>query len=195
MPSAVVLAAGASSRMGSPKALLRLGEHTALERLVTSLRGAGVDSIHVVVAEDGPVAAEARRLGAIVVVNRASASGRTSSLQAGIRDLPAGRSAIVAPVDCPLVRASTIRALVARAHEAAVVRPRFAGRSGHPIVLAPAILDEVLALAPDASLREWLRRDAGRRLDVDVDDEEVLANLDTPEDAARARERLARRGD
>ena len=188
----VVLAAGASMRMGAPKALLNLRGRTALEHLVANLRHAGVDSVHVVVAEENAVAAEARRLGASVVVNAASARGRTSSLQAGLRALPADRPALVAPVDCPLVRASTVRALVARAGEAAVVRPRCAGRAGHPILLAPALRDAILELPPDASLRDWLRG-VTARLDVDVDDEEILANLDTPDDAESARERLARR--
>jgi len=188
----LVLAAGASTRMGSPKALVELGGITALARIVATLRQSGVEPLVVVVADDHAVAAEARSAGAAVVVNATAASGRTGSIQAGLRALPPERLALVAPVDCPLVRASTVRALLARAGEAALVRPRFAGRAGHPIVLAAAARDAVLALPPDAPLREWAR--GATRLDVDVDDEEILANLDTPADAALARERLARRG-
>lgn len=182
--------------MGSPKALLEIDGTTLLARLVQALWLAPVEGVRVVVSADDAVAAEAQRVGAEVAIHRASASGRASSLQAGWRATPRDRSVLVAPVDCPLVAPSTVRALLARAGDALVVRPRHAGRGGHPMWLAASLREEALALSPDASLRELVHRDPARRLDVEVDDPAVLDNLDTPEDFERARARDSRgRGD
>jgi molybdenum cofactor cytidylyltransferase len=187
---AVVLAAGASTRMDRHKALLEFDRKTALRLLVGSLRRAGIEDITVVVSGEGRVADEARRCGASIAVNAESARGRTGSLQAALRALSRDRAVLVAPVDCPLVSAATVRAVLAQGRPGAIVRPRVAAGAGHPVLFAPEILPEIERLRPDEPLRAVVHRDPSRVVDVEVDDEEVRANLDTPEDYARA---LARR--
>jgi CTP:molybdopterin cytidylyltransferase MocA len=113
--SAIVLAAGASSRMGRPKALLDMGGRPAVERVVAALRDGGAGEIVVVVGRHADeIRAGADLRGVRVVDNPDWAGWRTSSVQRGLAALPPGTEwTLLALVDMPLVRADTVRALLA----------------------------------------------------------------------------------
>src|SRR5947207_9308448 len=112
MIPAIVLAAGRSTRMGRPKALLPLGDNeTFLSRIVRTLHEADVDDVVVVVGhESGPVIADLvqRDAAARFVINHEYESGQLSSLLAGLRaiDRPGVAAALVTLVDVPLMKAS-----------------------------------------------------------------------------------------
>jgi molybdenum cofactor cytidylyltransferase len=178
--------------MGSPKALLPFGGRTALAWLLDAIAKAGVAHAVVVAGDEPAVAAAARSHGAAVAVNPAPDRGRTSSLQCGLAEVPSDRWVLVAPVDCPLVAPSTLRAILERAEARPLVRPRYLGRGGHPLLVSPTLRLEVQRLAPEAPLRTVVRRDPLRVTEVDVDDPEVVANLDTPSDHKAALARFAR---
>ena len=126
---AIVLAAGFSSRMGAFKPLLPFGERTLIDHFVTNLRKAGVERIHVVTGfQAGDLAPELTRLGVTRVHNPNFAAGMFSSVRAGVASLPPDADAfLLAPVDVPLLRPSTIaRVLHAAATRAASSNwPRF----------------------------------------------------------------------
>src|SRR5512136_849656 len=110
----VVLAAGASSRMGRPKALLPIGDDTFVTRVCRTLLEAGLDDLVVVAgAEREAVAAELVRAGltARVVENPRREEGQLSSVLAGlaVADRPGVDAALVHLVDAPLVRPDTVR--------------------------------------------------------------------------------------
>lgn len=182
---AIVLAAGASSRMGVPKALVRYGGHPALLRIERACLDAGVDRVVAVLgADSAAIQAELRPAldpTTILLEHAGWPGGRTGSLQRGLAHTGATR-ALVWPVDHPLATAATARALL-RAEGEWVV-PAFEGRAGHPIVLGGPAIGRVLRADPATPLRE-LRLDVVR---IDVDDPGVVANLDTP-DARAAVER------
>ncbi len=185
MIAGVVLAAGASSRMGRPKALLPIDGRPAGERVAATLRSGGCDPVVVVVGRHAAEIRAGADLTACTVVDHAGwAAGRTSSLAAGLGALPGGvTAAVLALVDMPYVRAATVRALVAAAALASrpeVVVPVHGGRSGHPVLLHAALFPAIRALPGDTPLRELLR--TRRRLDLPVDDPGVLVDLDTPDD-------------
>ncbi len=182
--SAVVLAAGASSRMGRPKALLPIDGRPAVEVVCATLRAGGVDEIVVVVGRHGPEVRRGARLDDVRVVdNPRWDSGRTSSIQAGLAAVsPAADWTLLALVDMPLVRADTVRALVAATTttDADVVVPVHRGRRGHPIALRRSLFPKIAALGPDDPLHVVVR--AARGLFVDVEDEGILVDLDEPDD-------------
>jgi CTP:molybdopterin cytidylyltransferase MocA len=193
--AAVVLAAGASRRMGAPKAAVRLGDETLLARVVDALAAAACAPIVVVVGvhEAAVRAALPARSTAHVVVNDAPERGQLSSLQTALRHLghiaPSTPGAVVALVDHPMIARQTVAQLV-RAAEAGshpIVVPTHEGRRGHPIVLLRTVWDEVLATPAGESARAVVGRDRGRVLEVAVADRGILIDVDTPEDLAALR--------
>src|SRR5262245_5028009 len=110
----VVLAAGASTRMGSNKLLLRLGGTTLLPRAVRAALEAGLDPVIVVLGRDAERArAEISDLACRPVENTDFESGIHTSLRAGIDALPPGTdAAVVLLADMPFVTAPMIWALV-----------------------------------------------------------------------------------
>lgn len=183
----VILAAGGSSRMGRPKALLQWGGRSFLECMVATLRRAHRQDIAVVVgAHAADVAPAAERVGLRVLSNANWATGRMSSVRIAARHAAeSGSSLLLWPIDCPAVSASTIDALVdvARRHPLANIVPSHLRRGGHPVLLSGATCC-ALSSAPWKSLREaMLGCDAERRF-VEVPDAAILENVDTPEDLA-----------
>ncbi|MBI3698689.1 MAG: nucleotidyltransferase family protein [Acidobacteria bacterium] len=180
-PAGLILAAGESTRMGSDKALLDLQGVTFLDHIL-DLFLPRVSPVVVILGHHAQQieAAIAPRPGLRFVVNLRYADGQLSSLQTGIRALPADApAALLTLVDHPAVAPSTLDAILARAL-APLVIPRYQGRRGHPILLARALLDEILALPPTASAKDVVRAHAA--VELDLDDPGVLRDIDTPAD-------------
>jgi molybdenum cofactor cytidylyltransferase len=194
-PTAIVLAAGASSRMGSCKALLSAGGRTLLARAVGAFVAVGVRDVVVVTGSHGDeVAAAAVRLGARPAPNPHHQAGMFTSVQAGAAAVPEGRRFFLLPVDLPLVRPETVGRLARAADvsEAAVVLPVHDGVPGHPPLLGPELRAEILAARPAGGLRELLLSRPERALRVPVDDPGVLQDADTPRDLAALDDRARR---
>ncbi|MEM7243790.1 MAG: nucleotidyltransferase family protein [Acidobacteriota bacterium] len=210
MSSAVILAAGEGRRLGRPKAGIELGGRALLTHVLDTCRttfleeivvvlGAEADTLRPLVVEqeasdDGPAVR--------VVVHDDWAAGRTGSLQAGLRALTRERDgALVFPVDHPLVRVTTLDAVLGVFNYAAaqpeVVVPCLETdgerRRGHPVLVAAALREAIQALGPDDPLNTLLRSKV--RLEVPVDDEAVLLDIDEPADLERAERLLAERAE
>jgi len=198
MVPGVILAAGASSRMGRPKALLPTAApgETFLSRLVGTLVAAGLDDLVLVVGRlSAPDEAELTRvLEALPPVVRAvenpdPSRGQLSSLQEGLAfiDHPGVRGMLVTLIDVPLVAADTVRALLEayRATGAPVVRPARQGRHGHPVIFDRALFDALRQADPAGGARAVVRAHADRAVELAVDDEGAFVDVDTPEDYAR----------
>ena len=183
----VVLAAGGSTRMGTPKALLDADGATFVARLAGTLRRGGCDPVVVVAAADtGPVAAEARRAGARLATNPGGAGGQIGSLRAALAHLDAietpPAALLFTPVDNPAVSADTVRAVI-RAWQrsgAAIVAPRYRGERGHPVLADMAVAHEFREEGLAEGARTVVRRDPGRVLVVPVPDPGVVDDIDTP---------------
>jgi molybdenum cofactor cytidylyltransferase len=186
--AAIVLAAGASTRMGEPKALLRWRERTFVEHVVEGARRVGCSPIVVV---HGAVALPHVGDDAVLVHNAAWRSGQLESLQCGITALGEAlvSGVLVLTVDRPHVEVDTLAALVQahRREDTAVWQPAFGGRRGHPIVFPMDVVRAISELSSGDSPRSVLRRPdvAVRRKSVEVADAAVLDNLDRPEDLGR----------
>lgn len=193
-PAGIVLAAGASSRMGGPKALLDAGGITFTARLVETLRAGGCAPVIVVAAsEAGEVAAEVARCGGRLVVNPGGEGGQIGSLRAALaylRGLDVPPPAFVfSPVDNPAVNPETVRRLIAgwRGSEATVVMPRYGEERGHPVLADMTIAREFQERGLREGARSVVRRDPDRVFEVAVGDAGVVDDIDTPR---RYRERF-----
>jgi molybdenum cofactor cytidylyltransferase len=195
MVPGVVLAAGASSRMGRPKALLPTGVpgETFLSRIVGTLEAAGLDDLVVVVGGGRPDLARAvADLPGLVrpVLNPDPSRGQLSSLLAALAvvDRPGVTGMLVTLVDVPLVTAATVEALLAayRRSRAPIVRPARAGRHGHPVIFDRAVFDALRGSDLAVGAKAVVQARLGEVLDVAVDDAGAFQDVDTPDDYARA---------
>lgn len=190
MVAGVVLAAGASVRMGRPKALLPhpQGGELFIRYLVNVFRRGGTDEVIVVGRPDDPaVRAAAEAAGARFVQNPAPSRGQLSSLIAGIdmAEHLGMRGVLVSPVDLPGITPAVVASLIAAAGSAAIVRPTHAGRSGHPVYFSREVFSELRGADPAVGARAVVRADPSRVLDLPWDDAGILMDVDTPEDYQR----------
>ncbi len=188
----VIPSAGASRRMGRPKALLELDGRSFVRWSVAALREGGCASVTVVVAAgDRTVAAEAGRAGARVLVNAEPGEGPITSLRLAVAELPGPVAAIAyLPVDHPLVRPDTVAHLLAEAAEAgaALTLPVYGAKRGHPAIFARAVFAELLDPSLEGGARTVVHRHLGRARIVAVDDPGVVTDIDTPDAYAAALE-------
>ncbi len=177
----MILAAGASQRMGTPKALLAWNGTTLLQFTLQQARAAAVGDIVVVL---GPATRHLEdSLGnSRVTLNLNPETGRSTSIRLGTEAMSDDVEAvIIQSVDQPCL-ADVLNALFeATAQGADIVVPTYRGRRGHPICLAGRLLPELRAVTEkEEGLRSVVRRHAERLVEVPVDSESVLWNLNDP---------------
>ena len=184
--SAVIPAAGLSSRMGRFKPLLPLDGGTVLSRCIRLFRECGVERIVVVTGKRADdVAACAMDAGAMAVHNPAFEEGMYSSVLAGVRALrSAGEPFFMLPADIPLVRPTTVRRLMIEYERTrpSVLYPRFGGERGHPPIISGELIPAILAHTGEGGLRAVLDRFEESARDLDVVDFGTVHDLDHPED-------------
>ncbi len=186
--AALVLGAGFSSRMGSPKALLKLGESTFLGRLIELYDRLEVP-FRVILGADWEIISKAQGLSRdLFLVNPEPERGPLSSIQLGLEYLKPSTTAVIPhPVDHPLVTEATVRTILAK-HATSpeqILVPHYQGTPGHP-TLFPATLFPDLWDAPlDQGARWVVSRRRNLILPLPVDDPGVTINIDTPEDYLR----------
>lgn len=187
MISAIILAAGESKRMGQPKMLLPWGNGTVLTHVIVVFREAGVEDIVVVT---GGVKEQVEELvagfGVRTVFNETFQTGEMlSSIQCGIRALMRQtQAALIGLGDQPQVQAGSVRKVCEAFLEtrSKLVVPSYRMRRGHPWLAASPLWDDLLRLEPPASPRDFLNAHAADIRYVNVDDPNILADLDTPEE-------------
>jgi molybdenum cofactor cytidylyltransferase len=189
----VVLAAGKSSRMGRPKATLRLdAADTFLTRIIRTFQAVPVDDVVVVVghgAEAIVKSVESSGLSARFVVNDRYDTGQLSSVLAGLRaiDRPGVGAMLMTLVDVPLVSSATVRGVLERYRTsgAPVVRPVSGGRHGHPVLVDRTLFNAIRAADPRQGAKPVIRAHVSAAGEVEVTDEGAFLDIDTPEDYAR----------
>jgi molybdenum cofactor cytidylyltransferase len=192
MLPAVILAAGESRRMGSPKALLATPDgRPFIVAITATLAAAGITDIVVVSGRDHDLIAEAiatGRLSAVprLVRNPDPARGQLSSLLTGMDAAvtPTTQGLVMTLVDVPMVRVETVERIVAewRRSRAPIVRPAIGDRHGHPVIFDRSVFDELRAASLELGAKTIIRRHAAEVADVVVADPGCLVDVDTPAD-------------
>ena len=190
----VILAAGASSRIGRPKALLPTGieGETFLSRLVETLWAGGVDDVIVVAStQSGDIE---RALAGVsraprVVDNLHPERGQLSSLWVALAaiDKPGVSGMLLTLVDVPFVSPSTVRIVLATFLRTGgpIVRPASGDTHGHPVMFGRRLFDELRQASNAAGAKTVVRAHAADIANVPVDDQGAFADVDTREDYER----------
>lgn len=198
MVRAIVLAAGASSRMGRAKAVLPLGPtgETVLERVIRGLIAGGAIDVTVVAgahidAVRSAMPSTDRRVR--LVEHGGWQKGQLSSLIAGLDAVadPQLEAILVTLVDVPLVRPDTVAAVLRawREDRAPITRPVDGDRHGHPVIFDASVFEELRAADPAVGAKAVFAAHRAAVRDVAVKDEGAFVDLDTPEDYERIKSR------
>lgn len=186
---AIVLAAGESRRMGTPKLLLPFGEATMIETVVHSLLLSNVDKVLVVLGSDRekimPLLAGK---GVDTVVNPRYKDGMLSSIQAGFRALPQETEAVLVCLgDQPLIPVSLLDLMIERfkKNREGIILPVYERKRGHPILIDIKYKDEVLNLSPAIGLRALLHNHPKEVQEIEANTAHILKDIDCPEDYRR----------
>ena len=191
MISGIVLAAGASSRMGQAKAALPIGAggETVVSRVVKTLIAAGIPDVVVVAGAHIDAVRHAmppHESRARVVEHPGWEQGQLSSLLAGLRaiDDPLLEAALVTLVDVPMVSSTTVAAVIAewRRSRAPIVRPANGDRHGHPVIFDRSVFADLRSANPDAGAKAVFAIHKNRIVNVEVNDPGAFEDIDTPED-------------
>jgi molybdenum cofactor cytidylyltransferase len=188
---ALVLAAGASTRMGRAKALLKCpdADDTFVARVVGVCREGGVPDVAVIVRPtDLHIRQELDRLRPppAVIHNPTPELGQLTSLWCGIdhADASGAEGIVVLPVDMPLVRPASVASLIETAvrRDAFIARVVCRGRHGHPVYFSARAFGRLRAADPAIGARAVLHACAADVVDVPVEDPGVLRDIDRPEE-------------
>jgi molybdenum cofactor cytidylyltransferase len=191
---AVVLAAGESSRMGRPKALLPIEGKSFIERIVTELQRTAIEKIIVVL---GHKAAELRpkieHLPVTILVNPDYKNGQLSSLQVALRHLLSTSTperidgVVVHLVDHPYIDASLVDTMIRRFYDSqpSIVVPRFGERRGHPVIFSASLFRELLEAPLEEGAKAVVKAHRDATLEVETAEAGITIDIDTPDEYRR----------
>ena len=178
---AVILAAGASQRLGQPKSLASIGDTTLVGLAHEKLVKAGCFPILIVTRSELSVAVMQAAIGSTVIVNPSPEQGRTGSIQCGILSLAGDKGrmpkrVLIAPVDRPGWAVSDVNSLLLSQRSSTLASN---GRRGHPLILDEQAITSILRAQPEVPLRDLVAFE-----EVVVNAPLLGLNIDLPEDLA-----------
>ena len=197
--SGILLAAGASTRFGSPKLLVQIDGEPLLLRTVRAFLSAGVDELVVVTGAEAEllrkvmkgtgkreVGTASGRTDVRLVENPHWAAGMFSSVKTGLRAASQKATRItISPADLPFLRSGSLRRLLdasEKTDEKTLVVPTHAQRRGHPLVIPAALRERILAWPDTARLNLLFDEKDLSVLHLEGFDETILHDVDRPQD-------------
>lgn len=182
----IILASGMSRRFGDAnKLLVPVDGVPVVCRVATAFVGAGLQPVLVVTGyQAADVRAALSGFPLTFVHNPEYESGQSRALVRGLTALPDFiDAAVIGVADQPFLTAAIIRRLVGRfrSHPAPLVVPRYGGQRGNPVLFAPTLFPELLAVEGDQGGRAVVALHAHDAAWVDVHEARPGLDLDTPD--------------
>ncbi|MDD5542651.1 MAG: nucleotidyltransferase family protein [Acidobacteriia bacterium] len=185
----VILAAGESRRMGEPKALLKIGDHTFLDHIAQSLRASAVDMVYAVLGDHSRKIAASMDKNILCIYNPDYRQGQLSSLKTAIAKIQYENcdGILVWLVDHPLVTPMVASRLVEEFYSSKkrIIMPTHQGKRGHPVLYSREIFSALLGTSNDQGANTVRLSHLEHTCEVEVDDPGILIDIDTPEDYKR----------
>ena len=194
MLTAVVLAAGRSTRMGTLKQLLPFGDTTIVERVVTTLLASRVDHVIVVLGHRvDEIRPRIDRYPVTTIVNPDPNGDMLSSIQCGVNATPPEHGLLIALGDQPFITSFVVNTLIEAytCQQPGFVIPVYEGRRGHPMIIDARYRHEILTLKDSGGLKNLRDRYPDTVVTIPVDTDDVLIDLDFFHDYELALKRLA----
>mgnify|MGYP003729480767 CR=1 FL=1 len=170
LKNAIILAAGASERLGQPKALVEINGETLTEIIIKRLKKHNLD---IIIVTRSNLEQYLKSFGEKVVINPKPENGRTGSIQCGLREIK-GKRCIIVPIDRPGFSDQTLKRLI---KSDITTCPSKNGKGGHPVALTKEDCDRILSSEPSTPLRDLINPSK-----IEVEDEYLHLNIDFPED-------------
>ena len=193
MIAAIVLAAGTSTRFGTPKLVAPVAGKPLLRWTVERILASGVDRALVVVPDgDRALRAMLSELPVDIIANRTPDRGMSGSLRAGVHALPEDTSAVIIALgDQPAIPEGAVARLVQRhrATGAPIVAPSYGGVRGHPVLFDRSLFAELAAVQGDAGARDVIARWTASVALVAID-APMPTDVDVPGDVGRVEQEL-----
>ena len=186
--TAIVLAAGGSTRFGKPKQLLLHEGEPLVRRAASAALGAGVSEVIVVLGANGDEIAGTLHdlLGVRTIFNRDWKTGLASSIKAGLDAIDEGDGVLITLADQPLIDSTALSRLISRFDEThRIVASSYAATIGVPALFGIEYVDDLRTMSGDHGAGQWLR---GRSDVTLVPLDSAAIDIDTPADAARLEE-------
>jgi len=182
---AVILAAGESKRMGSPKMLLPFNGSTMIECVIANVTKSDADKIIVVLGAEKEVLIQLTGKWPIeYCYNENYKEGMLSSVQCGLKNLPPlCKASLVFQGDQPLIPSETINAVIKAyaSSEKGIVIPVYEKKRGHPILIDMKYRNDIDNLSPGDGLRSLSYMFPADVLEVDTNESGILRDFDTYE--------------
>ena len=180
---AIILAAGESKRMGSPKMLLPFNGCTMIENVIANVLDSKIKNIMVVLGADRePIIKLIRTKAVKYCYNENYKDGMLSSVVCGFRNIPIGHSAVlVFQGDQPLITPKAINSVIEVyiSSGKGIVIPVYKSKRGHPILIDSKYMNEIQKLNPDDGLRSLALKYSDDVSEVDTDQAGILRDFDT----------------
>lgn len=193
--SAIVLAAGISSRMGSLKQLADFKGKKMIEIVLEKIKR---DYFHEIILVLGYKYEEIVKYQKIradkIVINEEYEKGISSSLKKGVLNISnSSEGFAIFLADQPLIKEESIEKVVSTFNNknCMIVAPIYKKEIGHPVIFHKSLSSEIMKLSGDVGAKSIIEKYKHRACFVEVDDEGILIDIDTPEDLKEALKKIS----
>ena len=182
--SALILAAGSGSRIGTPKLMLEYKEKSFLRIIADKIFEAGIKDINCVVTDKTLDWAMKNVPEIHYILNPKPEDGMLSSVFYGAEVLEDDENILINPVDHPFVDAETYKLLIRESerYNSSVIKPEYKKKSGHPIIIPFDFAKSIKAEDFSLGLNEVIKKSGCHRVYVEVQDKGILRNVNTVDD-------------